>query len=100
LLDELLDVLPRKKFARKLATTSLTVAQLVSRFAALATRVVPANITARIQSDPDDDAVLACALAAKADLIVSGDTDLLELKHYHQIQIVTPAAALILIGGS
>ncbi len=29
-------------------------------------QVVPADIPARIQSDPDDDAVLACALAAEA----------------------------------
>jgi len=33
-------------------------------------------------ADPDDDHVLACALGAKADLIVSGDSDLLNLKTY------------------
>jgi predicted nucleic acid-binding protein len=30
----------------------------------------------RILRDPQDDHVLACALAAQADLIVSGDADL------------------------
>jgi putative PIN family toxin of toxin-antitoxin system len=30
--------------------------------------------------DPDDDAVLACALAGNAEAIVSGDADLLTLK--------------------
>ena len=43
---------------------------------------------------PDDDHVLACALAAQADLIVSGDSDLLNLKRYQGIEIVTAAAAL------
>jgi putative PIN family toxin of toxin-antitoxin system len=44
--------------------------------------------------DPDDDAVLACALAAKAGLIVSGDKDLLALGHFQRIPIVTAAQAL------
>jgi putative PIN family toxin of toxin-antitoxin system len=44
--------------------------------------------------DPDDDAVLACALAAQADLIVSGDQDLLVLQAFEGIQIVTAAQAL------
>ncbi len=42
-----------------------------------------------IQSDHTDNKFLACALEAKADFIVSGDNHLLELKHYHKIQIVS-----------
>jgi predicted nucleic acid-binding protein len=38
--------------------------------------------------------VLACALAAQADLIVSGDPDLLNLKHFQGIPIVTPGQAV------
>lgn len=97
LLDELLDVLPRRKFARKLEAAGLSVAQLVHRYGLLAQQVIPAHITARIAADPDDDAVLACALAAEATLIVSGDRHLLDLKHYHSIQILSVAAALALI---
>jgi predicted nucleic acid-binding protein len=41
---------------------------------------------------------LACALAAKVDLIVSGDRHLLDLGgEYQGIRIVTPAEALQLI---
>ncbi len=40
--------------------------------------------------DPDDDAILACALEAKADYLVTGDGDLLELKVFRGIRIVTP----------
>ena len=94
LLDELGDVLPRGKFSRKIQAAGLTVAQLVHRYGLLARQVVPANITARIQADPDDDAVLACALAAEATLIVTGDAHLLALKHYHGIQIVRIGEAL------
>ena len=40
------------------------------------------------------DAVLACALAAGAELIVSGDKHLRNLKFYQRIPIVSPADAL------
>lgn len=43
-----------------------------------------------ILSDPDDDMILATALAAKADVIVSGDRHLLELQSYQGIPILSP----------
>ena len=48
--------------------------------------------------DPDDYAVLALALAAQADCIISGDNDLLALTHYQGIPIVAPAQAVLLVG--
>jgi predicted nucleic acid-binding protein len=48
--------------------------------------------------DPDDDAVLALALAAKVDCVVSGDDDLLVLQTFEGIAIITPAQALLRIG--
>lgn len=44
--------------------------------------------------DPDDDAVLACAVAAKAQLIVSGDDDLAVLQSFEGIPILRAAPAL------
>jgi putative PIN family toxin of toxin-antitoxin system len=52
-----------------------------------------------VSRDPDDDAVLACALAAKAGLIVSGDKDLLALEHFQHIPIVTATQALARLRG-
>ncbi|MBI5102634.1 MAG: putative toxin-antitoxin system toxin component, PIN family [Nitrospirae bacterium] len=40
--------------------------------------------------DADDDNVLACACAAKADYLVTGDDDLLILKSYQGVRIITP----------
>lgn len=94
LLLELGDVLPRRKLAQRVAASGLSVAQLVARYAVLAQSVLPADIS-RIATDPDDDQVLACALAARADLIVSGDADLLNLKAYQGMPIVTVAEALM-----
>ena len=41
-----------------------------------------------------DDSVLACALAARADLIVSGDDDLLVLGSFNNIPIDSVASAV------
>jgi len=39
--------------------------------------------------DPDDNLVLACALAGQAEYIVTGDPDLLTLEKFEGIKIVT-----------
>ena len=44
--------------------------------------------TDKIKKDLSDNKFLACALEAQADYIVSGDNHLLEIKHFHGIQIV------------
>lgn len=66
----------------------------------LATLVTPMPIFPTILRDPDDDHVLACALTAGADLIVSGDKHLLELKSYQNIPILTAAEAVKFIAAS
>jgi len=63
----------------------------------LADFVAAPPLTQPVCRDPDDDAALACALAAHADLIVSGDDDLLILSTFEGIPIVTPAVALQMI---
>ncbi|MBM4351253.1 MAG: putative toxin-antitoxin system toxin component, PIN family [Deltaproteobacteria bacterium] len=40
--------------------------------------------------DPDDDRILACAVASKADYLVSGDSDLLDLYKFQGTKIVSP----------
>jgi putative PIN family toxin of toxin-antitoxin system len=52
--------------------------------------VEPATLEAAVSRDADDDLVLATAVAATATLIVTGDQDLLVLRRYNGIDIVTP----------
>jgi putative PIN family toxin of toxin-antitoxin system len=52
--------------------------------------VEPKQKVSGVCRDRDDDNVLACAVAAKADYIVTGDKDLLELEEFQRIRIVTP----------
>ena len=40
--------------------------------------------------DKDDDLILSCALSAKAEFLVSGDRDLLEIKEYKGMKIISP----------
>ena len=40
--------------------------------------------------DRDDDLILSCALSSGANYLISGDKDLLELKEYKGIKIISP----------
>jgi putative PIN family toxin of toxin-antitoxin system len=54
--------------------------------------IVSPRISLRvIADDPDDDRILECALAGKADLVVSGDRHLRKLKSFRGIGIVQPS---------
>jgi uncharacterized protein len=97
LLDELASVLHRRKLAKAVTATGLTANQMLENYRKLATLVTARQLTARVSCDADDDAVLACALAASADFIVSGDKDLLVLERFEGIVIVNAAQALAMI---
>lgn len=56
--------------------------------------VVPADSGPVVLADPDDDIVLATAVAGDADAIGSGDAHLLGIGEFRGMPIVTPAAAL------
>ena len=72
------------------ATT--TVRDVLADYLEIVEVVEPLEIP-HVVRDPDDDHVLARALAAKANLIVSGDKDLLDLPEYQGIPILTPGDA-------
>jgi len=89
LLAEIEEVLQRPKFAQRLSLAKVTSHTLIMGYAALARLIEPAVIEPVIIADPDDDEVLACALEARAEAIVTGDTQLLDLKQYKGIPILT-----------
>lgn len=97
LLEELTDVLERRRFETKIASSGLTVDALVDRYGLEARLVRPRAVTV-VRLDPDDDVVVGTALAAGAELIVSGDSHLLGLKSHRNIAIVTAASALRKLG--
>jgi putative PIN family toxin of toxin-antitoxin system len=63
-----------------------------------ATLVFPMENAAGATIDPDDEMILECALAAEADLIVTGDKKhLLPLRQFQDISIVSAADFLRLL---
>jgi putative PIN family toxin of toxin-antitoxin system len=54
--------------------------------------VQASNLPGPVCEDPDDDKFLACALAARASIILSGDSDLLKVSGHEGIQVLTPKA--------
>lgn len=94
LLDELADVLKRGKFAAMLAAQQITPAFLMQRYGMLAKLVKPETLARTVPNDADDDAVLAAALAAEAEVIATGDSDLLPLHPWRGIHILNAAEAV------
>lgn len=94
LLDELAATLAKKKLAKYVAATGLTADRMLLLYRRLATLVTARQFGQQVSRDVDDDAVLACAVAARADLIVSGDDDLLSLERFEGIAIVSVAQAV------
>jgi putative PIN family toxin of toxin-antitoxin system len=95
ILDEVRGVLQRPKFGLS-AEQALA---FVDEFHLLCQVVDPRNRVHVIAEDPKDNMVLECADAAEADVIVSGDAHLLDLKQWGTVRIVSPANFVKEIGG-
>lgn len=98
LIAELYRVLTYPRVAPRLAAVGADPAALVTLYAHRVVVVEPANIPPAIAADPDDDAVLACALAAQADVIVSGDSHVLALGEFRDIPSQNVTALLERLG--
>lgn len=95
LLDELAHTLQYPKLAPRVDLLGTTAAALTAQYAALVTLVSPTQVPRVIERDADDDHVIAAAVAARAELIVTGDRrHLLPIGTHQGIAIVTAAEAL------
>ena len=92
LLQELEGVLHRPKFAPRLRELQVGAEKLTTSYARLAHVVLPRRVIRLVETDPADDEVLACALAARAKFIISGDSDLLQLRVYRRMRVLSPTA--------
>ena len=93
LVAELRSALAYDRLAMRVQVSGMSLDDLMQRYLSVAILVSPTALP-RVVRDPDDDHVLACAIEAVADLIVTGDADLLTLESYQRIPVVTPAEAL------
>lgn len=89
-LNEELERVLRTKFPH----VRLTVQSTIRALTKLAVLTEPKEHVSVITDDPSDNRVLECALAAHADVIVSGDQHLLALRDFRGMPIFTPTAFL------
>jgi len=90
-LEELADGLARPKFD---PYVSIADRQEFIRQLGRIAELVPITFTVRACRDPKDDKLLELAINGRADLIITGDKDLLELNPFRDIPIITPAQYL------
>lgn len=86
LLEELNEVLGRKKFKRY-----VTDEEREAFIEALVERAILVDSLIEIQAcrDPKDDKILELAVSGEAEYIISGDQDLLVLNPFQEIEILT-----------
>jgi len=90
LLDELAHTLGYSKFTKRIESFATSIAALVAQYTALVSLVAPASVPRVVANDADDDHVIAAAVAARAELIVTGDRKhLLPIGTHQGIAIVT-----------
>jgi putative PIN family toxin of toxin-antitoxin system len=53
--------------------------------------VTPARLDAPVCRDPDDDNILATAVTGNCEVIITGDKDLLVLKRFGNVEILSPS---------
>ena len=85
----ILDELQRTLLAKS-KLSAPTVVEVIDFLTSEARLVAPAAISPTACRDPSDAAILGTAVAAGAEVLVSGDKDLLVLERFDSIQILTP----------
>ncbi len=92
LLAEFIDVVTRPSLRRVIAREAIDA--LLENLREDAVLVEPTERLTVVRADPDDDELFACAVAAGASWIVSGDKTVLAVKRFREIRVVTPTAFL------
>ena len=90
ILDELNTVLQRPKFG----FTPSQCLNIIEELHRVCEIITPSSELSVQITDPDDRIILACAIDANADYIISGDADLKRLHSFNGIPILTPALYL------
>jgi putative PIN family toxin of toxin-antitoxin system len=98
LLEELGEILNRRSPSQRLALIGRAAHEVLAEYIDAVDMVTPLSVPSVVAADSDDDHVIAAAVAAGANLLVSGDRHLLGLKSHGTIRIVGPGEAIELLG--
>jgi len=90
ILLEISKVLLYPKISEVVSNAGLNEKEILRAIEANSTIVKPKLKLQIIEEDVEDDKILECALACKANIIVSGDKHLLKLAKFRKTRILTP----------
>ena len=81
-----------QRVAEKLSSQhpGVDIQQIIDLLIAHADLVVPERLKGPVCEDPHDDKFIECAIAGKAEFIISGDKHLLKVSGYQGIEIISP----------
>jgi putative PIN family toxin of toxin-antitoxin system len=94
IIEELQRVLSYQKLVKRHGLEKQELKEFISDLLSIMSLVEGKKAIELIAEDPADNNYLSCAVDAKADFIVSGDTHLLNLGEYEGAQIITPTQFL------
>jgi len=86
ILQETASVLARPKFS----VNDEYIARFIHSIEEVANNINLIGVIHNVCRDSNDDKILECALLANADFIITGDADLLTLKEYKGVKIISP----------
>jgi putative PIN family toxin of toxin-antitoxin system len=95
LLAEVGNTLEKPYFRSRLSESSVQQALLLLRIEARTTLLT--NVVSGVATHPEDDSVLATAVSASCDYLVTGDRQLQHLGSYQGVRIVSPREFLTLV---
>lgn len=98
IITELDGVLQRPKIVKWLKLTADQRVRFLAHLETTATLVPGLVDVPSFDPDPKDTPILAAAVESKADFVVTGDHELLNLGSYHETKIVTTRAFLEILG--
>ncbi len=90
ILEDVKEILGRDKLQAKIQSLDVTLENLLVTVGQLSELCPTTSVNITQLRDPDDAAIIAAALAANAEVIVTGDLDLLVLNEFDGIPILTP----------
>lgn len=88
-LAEFREVLQRPKFAKQIRNRFTSVEEIMQLVLSLIELYPTIPMLPVVESDPDDDKFIVCALRAGAELLVSSDWHLLEMGSHRWVTILT-----------
>jgi putative PIN family toxin of toxin-antitoxin system len=90
ILKEISRALTYPKINQILMAVGVQEKQVLRAIASNSTIVSPKRKIKCVKEDPDDDKIIECAIAANADVVLTGDKHLLTLHKFKKVKILSP----------